>query len=62
MYVAEGPSIRPQRCLKREAEGSAAVAAAGSDAGCLGNVVPLLLFVFLLNSDIVSLQRFVIQL
>lgn len=40
VYVAEGPSIRPQPCLKKEAEGSATVApAAGSDRGSLGNVV-----------------------
>ena len=42
----EASYIRPQPCLEREAEGSAA---AGSDAGSLGNVVPPLfsfLFVY----------------
>lgn len=39
------PYVRcPQPCLKREAEGSAAVAAARSDAGNLGNVGPLIFF------------------
>lgn len=42
MYVAEGPSMRPQPCLKRGAEGSSA----GGDADSPGNVVLLLIFIF----------------
>lgn len=42
--VAEGPSIRPQLCVKTEAEGSAAAVAADSDTGSLGNVVLFMCF------------------
>lgn len=50
----KAPTIRPQPCLKREAEGSAA---ANGDACMLGNVVAALVSFFLVYEEIGAQNR-----